>query len=256
MNLYHRPRAATPLGRWSLKRWRRSPLGRRLLQTEEQLLRQVLPDLFGRTCLQIGNWGQPERMLGAASGFAVRGAIGTLPMDGVGGVASLEQLPLLDKSVDALLLPHVHEFCRDPRPVLREASRVLSDRGTLLVLGFNPWSLWGLRRLPGLRYRLFPGGARFYSAGRLCDWLELLGFEIGRVRRYPVGPSLLAAGDDEGLQRLLGGYLILARKRVRPVNLVGRVQRANIRSLVGGLALPEARLGGNRRAGTGETPGQ
>ena len=238
-----RYRAGAPMSRYALKRWRRSRLGRRLLGAEEQELRQVLPELFGRCCLQIGNWAPPSRLLAAAGGFATRSAIGSLPVDGIGGVVALDRLPLLDKSVDAVLLPHTLEFCADPRHLLRATSRALSDRAVTIVLGFNPWSPWGMRRGLGLGYRGFPDRSRFHGASRLCDWLELLGFEIDLLRRYGFGGrGWPGPGDDTPMRRVLPAYLILARKRVRPVTPVGRLRRAEVKSFVGGLALPEGRV--------------
>ena len=56
------------------------------------------------------------------------------------------QLPIVSDSIDAVLLPHILEFATDPYAIVREADRVLVGEGRLLVLGFRPWSLWGLAR--------------------------------------------------------------------------------------------------------------
>ena len=91
------------------------------------------------------------------------------------------------KGIDAVLLPHTLEYAHSPHNVLREADRILSDRGRLFVLGFNPWGGWILRQRLGFRNRAFPPAGRFYGAGRLCDWLQLLDFEVMEVRRFGVG---------------------------------------------------------------------
>ena len=46
-----------------------------------------------------------------------------------------------------VVLPHVLEFEANPHQVLRESERVLIGEGHVVILGFNPWSLWGLWRL-------------------------------------------------------------------------------------------------------------
>jgi hypothetical protein len=50
-------------------------------------------------------------------------------------------------------------WCSDPHRLLREADRVLIDDGWMILTGFNPVSLMGLRKLvPVLRKRLITAG--------------------------------------------------------------------------------------------------
>ncbi len=233
-------RGGQPFSRYTLTLWLRSQRGRRLLALEERELRRVLPDLFGRHILQIGNWGRGQRLLSSADMLhrAVLGTVGDLDAQ---SLVEPERLPVLSQSVDAVLLPHTLEFSQLPHNVLRETSRVLTDRGRLLILGFNPWSVWGLRQRLGLRYRAFPPGARLFSPARLCDWLELLDFEVMLMRRFGVGfpwGAPRTVGEQAGLHSLLNpfmeGYLIMAKKRVIPMTLAGRLPRAQVRTLVGG----------------------
>jgi len=39
-------------------------------------------------------------------------------------------------------MPHTLEFTNDPHQVLREVDRVLIPEGHVVILAFNPWSLW------------------------------------------------------------------------------------------------------------------
>ena len=177
-----------PLTRHTLDLWLHSPRGRRLLALEEGEVRRVLPEVFGRHVLQIGSWGLDNQLINYAETLhkAVLGTVGGEPSS---ALIDPEQLPLMSKSVDAVLLPHTLEFSRSPHNVLREVNRVLNDRGRLFVLGFSPWSSWALRSLVGLRYRAFPAGARFHGVGRICDWLELLDCEVTEIRRFGVGKT-------------------------------------------------------------------
>lgn len=230
-----------PYSRHELALWLRSTRGRQLLASEERELRSVLPDLFGRHILQIGNWGRNGRLLAGAE-MLHRAVLGTVRDGHEQAVVEPDRLPVQSKTVDAALLPHTLEFSRHPHQVLREVNRILTDRGTLLILGFNPYSLWSLRRHFGMRYRAFPEGARFLSIGRLTDWLELLDFEITRVRRFGVGFPWLAPHDDAMAVALSEAYLLEAKKRVIPLTFVGRPQRAKVAPILGGVALPEARV--------------
>jgi SAM-dependent methyltransferase len=135
-------------------------------------------------------------------------------------VARLTQLPIAGDSVDAVLLPHTLEFEADPYAVLREADRVLTGEGKLLVLGFRPWSLWGLRSRIS-RAGFPPGQRRLLGERRLRDWLVLLGYEVDAPRHYlfelPWGEP---ADPAHSLRRSLlhplpaGAYLLKARKRI------------------------------------------
>lgn len=237
--------ASRPPDRVSLGIWRRSARGRELIDLEARELARLLPDVFGRHVLQIGSWAGDGALIDSA-GTLHRAVLGAHGDPAAAGVVDPQQLPLAEKSVDAVVLPHTLEFSRSPHNVLREVDRVLNDRGRLFVLGFNPWSLWSWRARLGLRHRAFPNGARFYSVGRVSDWLELLDFEVFEVRRYGVGFPWIApqsVGDGWSPASLIApfaeAYLVCARKRVLPMNFVGRVARAQVRPLVG-VAAPVA----------------
>lgn len=246
MSSWRPPQGGRPFSRRTLELWLRSPRGKQLIELERRELARVLPEVFGRHLLQIGSWGNGDELIGSAETLhrAVLGTVGEL---GAGALTEIERLPIAEKSADALVLPHTLEFTHSPHNLLREANRVLSDRGRLFVLGFNPWGLWGFRERLGLRYRAFPHGARFYSVGRLCDWLELLDLEVTEVRRFGVGfPWNAARSDGEAwsvaslTRPFAEAYLLSARKRVLPMNFVGRVSRAQVRTLVG-VATPAVR---------------
>ena len=149
-----------------------------------------------------------------------------------------------------MLLPHTLEFAPDPHEVLREAARVLTGEGELLVLGFEPIGSWSLRNA-FTRGGCPPGICRTISVPRLTEWLKLVGFEVGPAARYLYAPPVagLSTGKARGVferlgrhawPRLSGAYLLHARKRVHsmtPVRLRKRLRTA----VIGGLAEPAAR---------------
>lgn len=255
MSLKRHHGAVVPLTRAALSAWQESTRAQRLLQLEARETARQWPEVFGRHLLQIGAWDAQGHLLGGAETLH-RAVLGTFSEPGVAAVIDPARLPFADKSVDAVLLPHTLEFAGSPHEVLREINRVLNDRGRLFILGFNPWSGWALRRWLGLGHRAFPRGAHFYSAGRVCDWLQLLDFEISEVRRFGVGFPWLAphnAGEAWHPGILLQGfaesYLLAAKKRVLPMNFVGRAPRAQVRPLVG-LPVPAASVSANREPPT------
>ncbi|MBK6597928.1 MAG: methyltransferase domain-containing protein [Proteobacteria bacterium] len=132
-----------------LDSWLAGPLGRAVLLAEAELLHQALDDVFGWELVQMGLWGQPRGLLDGCRTQRNTIVAQAAPADNGDHapdvVARLSQLPIANAAVDAVLLPHTLEFEHDPYAVVREADRVLAGEGQLLVIGFRPWSLWGMR---------------------------------------------------------------------------------------------------------------
>jgi len=233
-----------------LHQWQRGPLGRALIQAEAQLLATTFDDVFGLELLQLGTWGA-ERELLAPSRIRRQSVIAESADASARGdlVARLAHLPINNASVDAVLLPHTLELTADPHAVLREADRVLVAEGQLIVLGFRPTSLWGLRAAAS-RAGFPPGLRRTLSAWRVRDWLGLLSYEIVSVRSYLFRlPRDTGAGIESAIPSILyrgwfypwpsAAYLIKARKRVYTLTPI-RPRLRERRPVFDGLAEPSA----------------
>lgn len=229
------------------------------------LLAEILPDLFGYHIVQLGGAERGDLLSSSRISHGFRINIGECAAAGAELFADAEALPLASCAVDVLVLAHVLEFADDPRRILREAERVLIGEGHLVVVGFNPWSWFGAgARLLGWRGRA-PWNGHFVSVRRLNDWLQLLGFDIVRVRRVgfrpPVQhPALLRA--TEFLEPLgahyfavMGNlYLILGRKRVEGLTPLRVTWRQRRRSLSTGVIETAGRRGrvGSVRTDSGD----
>ncbi len=193
--------------------WFNSPRAQGILREERLHLAAVLPSLFGRTMLQIGNWGDGLLQTSAHWRTGVVGPDGRSQV-----VCALESLPLVRNSVDAILLPHSLEFTDVPHRLLRETDRTLTPRGQLVILGFNPWSWWGLRQRLWRRHPAYPAGLRPLGPGRLCEWLSVLDYEVVRFERFGPKLRLWPRVLRFALVPFSANYLILARKRSLPVS--------------------------------------
>jgi SAM-dependent methyltransferase len=212
---------------------------------------EALDDVFGWELLQLGTWGVSARLLAGCRTRrrAVIADLRTASSD-VDVAARLSQLPISNGSVDAVVLPHTLEFETDPYAVVREADRVLAGEGQLIVLGFRPFSLWGFRsRAISRGYP--PGLKRMLGAGRIADWLELLGYDVSLTRNYlfapPWGGSAPRVGEPSALLRRgwikpwpAGAYLIKARKRVYTLTPLRPKMRERTQP-IGGLVKPTTR---------------
>lgn len=217
------------------------------MQREHALLRDVLASLTGFRLLQVGDWGLAPDVL-EHSATLCRWRLLTQP-DGVGDVGfDGVNLPVASGHVDALLLPHTLDLVAAPHRLLRDCERVLNDRGQLILLGFNPLSMWGMaQHIPGRGGKGFVKPARLYTAHRVCDWLRLLELEPERIVRYGVGfpfyRRIVSVPTVEGWHRLTAvawlaqAYMIVARKRVVPLTPTPLRHKRFARPTSGGIPL-------------------
>ncbi|WP_166268288.1 class I SAM-dependent methyltransferase [Marinobacter caseinilyticus] len=205
--------------------WFQTPLGRSLLSDQRRCVDAHVEGLSGARQLHVGI--SHRLPLAGSSDFGHR--IVTTPRwqpdlpEGV-AVCDPDELPFPASSMDLVILHHSADFSAYPHQVIREASRVVRGGGQMLVLGFNPLSLWGLRKLI-FRHRYGPWGGRFMFRSRMEDWLSLLDFQVESARshffRLPI--QNLQLSDKRSLVERLGVdrfvpigayYCILATKRV------------------------------------------
>jgi SAM-dependent methyltransferase len=252
--------------------WLKTPAGAYVLQWEQTHLDTAVADLFGFHALQLGlpeldalranrmphRWVATEHVAADAPAAAVAGpssdesgtaAPALPPRIAIALHCDFDALPFDSHSLDLVVLPHTLELARDPHRALREVERVLVAEGRVVIVGFNPASLWGLRQQLGRWRRKLGAGARrdlfLPSAGefmryrRLRDWLRLLSFEVeaGRFGCYrPPVVSQTWLTRYAWMERMgdrwwpvFGAvYFVVAVKRVRGMRLVGlvREQRA------------------------------
>lgn len=233
--------------------WFRSPLGQRLQQEEQQRLETILSDLFGYYLLWLDSpWPvqQPE-------GCRIRHQLaldGGRRQDGSLLRCQADALPIQADCIDTIVLPHVLEFADNPHQILREVDRCLIPEGYVVVLGFSPWGLWGLRRWLAGWNRKAPWCGRFLSAGRLRDWFSLLGFDTVQVLPISINPPLNHAGllrRMEWLNRRAtrgwpmppASYVYVARKRVMGMTPIRPRWRPRRAILSPGVAEPSQRTG-------------
>lgn len=156
----------------SFSAWLATPQGQYVQAWEQERLDALVADIFGFNALQIGF---PELETLRANRMPFRFCCCAQQHAMVKSDA--HQLPFATNSIDLVVLPHVLEFDSSPHQILREVERVLVPEGSVVVTGFNPFSLWGLRRLGARRRGEPPWQGRYLSVPRLRDWFALLGFE-------------------------------------------------------------------------------
>ena len=222
-----------------LQDWLATPVGSYLLDWEQKQLDAVVADAFGFHALQLGipvldalrSNRMPHRWLAdqqAETSEPLRCAL----------VTDFAALPFAAASLDLLVLPHALECSADPHATLREVERVLVPDGRVVICGFNPLSLWGLRQQRTKAYArlgwqtpFLPPQVDFLASWRLRDWLRLLSFDTEQVRYGCYVPPVRSVKwlTRWGFMERLGArwwpilgaaYVVVGVKRVRGMRLM------------------------------------
>jgi len=216
--------------------WFATPRGQEVLQAEREILEQVMPGLFGYHLMMTGAFDPSE--LCENSVISHRFFVSDRCLTGTKVGASTTHLPFQTNSIDAALLHHSLDFEPDPHRMLKEVARVLIPGGKVVIVGFNPFSLWGLIRLLSWRRDKLPWAARFLSAMRISDWLHLLDYSIDGVETCYF--RFLGAGKAGMIERIganhfhhLGAiYVLVATKQESCIMPVKVTQVLRQRSMV------------------------
>ncbi len=192
---------------------------------EQAYFDRTVSDIFGYNALQLG---LPEHDFLRSSRMPLRFSAG----DQAGNAVRLccAELPIASASMDLVLVPHTLEFSENPHQILREVERILMPEGSLVISGFNPRSLWGMRRALGNR-ECYPWNGNFIALPRLKDWLALLGFEVAGGRFAAYAPpfrkskwleryAFMEAAGDRWWAVSGGIYFLHAIKRVHGMRLI------------------------------------
>lgn len=219
-----------------------SPPGRYALAWEQQHLNAAVADIFGYHALQLGlpeidalrENRMPLRFCASDRLLDARLYVNEGGHTKVAVINRFEELPFAAASIDLVVMPHILEFAHEPHQVLREVDRVLVPEGHVVITGFNPASLWGLRQvLSRLGAAPFlPRAGQFIGLPRLKDWLKLLSFEVNRGRfgcyspwarsdRWLARWRFLEKAGDRWWPVLGSIYMLTAVKRVRGMRLIG-----------------------------------
>ena len=241
--------------------WTGTSLGKSLVRREQEQLDSMLRNVYGPVGVQYGalefsNYIQSSNAIRRFHS-PYRHPPGEPRPSAVSLLNSLpESMPFDTKSVNVLIMPHVLEFSEDPHQVLRESARVLVPEGHLVLVCFNPVSLWGIRRaLAKLLNKRPPAPwrGRFFGLSRVKDWLSVLGFDVvsgSPVCFLPPLKSKKLRAKFEFLEKAGARWwpmwaavliLVVRKREIGLTPLVPRWQRK--KSIATGLAEPATRNG-------------
>ena len=231
--------------------WPHGPLAANLFGEEKNRCAKYLAKLFGYHLLKIGDLGHSD-LLNTSSishKIVMHFIDDNSRTDSCDFLGDQAFLPIASDSMDVVVLSHVLEFVDNPHKLLREVERTLIGEGHLVIIGFNPWSLWGLWRALLFWRERPPWNGHFYGMARIKDWLTLLDLEFLESERFFYRPPIK---NSRWLQKLVfvesigkhcwpffgGVYVILAKKRVVPLTPMKMRWRARRQLIASGLVEP------------------
>ncbi len=200
--------------------WYERPFGSSVFRIEKACISTLCEGLKG-PYLEVGvGTGRFSKALGIEYGLDT--SMGVLKLAKGRGITVVqgagESLPFRDGCFGAVFIIVTICFVREPLKVLREASRVLRDDGSV-ILGLipreSPWAAYYIKK--GEAGNVFYKIARFYSRDELEEMLSLAGLRITRacstLFHEPTEEPVEFEPPKEGLH-LDAGFVSLIAKKV------------------------------------------
>jgi SAM-dependent methyltransferase len=166
--------------------WYQTPRGKLLKDLEAEYLKKSITVSCKQNILQIGGLGWESEFIDCSlyKSYTVLDAKG-LGCDKAQKIQSKAYcLPLRTDSMDMIIVPHLLEFDTHRFQTMREIERVLKPEGLLVILNFNPWSLWVRYQFLWDKKMADSWGGHFISRARVLDWLKLLNFEVSMSSEF------------------------------------------------------------------------
>jgi len=218
-----------------MDRWLKSPAGNSVIQAEKAAFSELVPSGFYARSLQVGLPEIPylngiesrERYIVGEESHIIAAHSEANRQRGVKchyAAACPFALPFPERSQNLIVLPHTLDHYENPHDVLREVNEILEPEGCLVIMGFNIFSLYGCVHILMGKTGRMPWSGKFYSVGRVQDWLLLLGYDLVGARmlvyrppinseRYQVKMNFLEKAGNRWWPGLGGVYLIVGKKR-------------------------------------------
>ncbi|CDG20433.1 conserved protein of unknown function [Xenorhabdus poinarii G6] len=198
--------------------WAELPWGEYYRAALEHQLAPWWPKIFGFHLVKVGNLSTEIDTRPCLVSHQVNIGLQGKNLD---VITDPHYLPFASKSVDACLLAHILTYSMTPHWLLREVDRIMIDDGWLVISGFNPISLLGVKKITAQIGCRQPCQAQMFSIRRQLDWLRLLNYEVMHHANFHVLPWQKSEKRFLPSDRSMFGCLnvIIARKRTIPLTL-------------------------------------
>ena len=165
-----------------------SPRGKLLQALEIKYLKKSISVSCKQTVLQIGALDFEDEFIDCSlyQRFTILDNFAAGIYSATKIQAKAFNLPIQSEIIDLIILPHLLEFDAHRFQTMREVERILKPEGILIILNFNPWSVW-LRSQYFWDKRLAESWqGHFITRSRILDWLKLLNFELKTTTEFEI----------------------------------------------------------------------
>jgi SAM-dependent methyltransferase len=157
-----------------------TPRGKLLQTMEANYLKRCITVSCKQKLLQIGGLDWEDEFIDCSlySNYVILDGKGMGTANALKVNAKAFNLPIQSESMDLVIIPHMLEFDAHRFRTMREVHRVLKPGGDLVILNFNPISLYVRFQFLWDKKLGESWRTQFMSRSRVSDWLKLLNFEV------------------------------------------------------------------------------
>jgi SAM-dependent methyltransferase len=158
--------------------WLTQFLGKCVLEAEQKTLTRIYAEYYGKYAVLIG---VPHQYSLLTSNVMSNHVMISPLINKHAHIESIEsdfyELPIVPGSIDLVVLPHTLEFVDNPHRLLLEACKIVKPEGDIIILGFNPFSFWGLKKYL-TKNKNNPWNGNSIRMNQVIQWLKLADFQI------------------------------------------------------------------------------
>lgn len=209
----------------ALHLWHKTPLGQGVWDVVCKEVTSLTSDFFGQRLLVVGTLDVSEWLTRCPMTERIWLSTAMSTQDAT-VCAGVHSLPFADDSIDAIIVPFAFEWLLQLDDVIAELSRVLIPQGNMLIVGFNPMSLWGLMH-PLQKDKLPPFHGRLLRMGYIRQLLTQANCVVDEIKSCYYGlPSHHVNLANRQISETLGRlgwpswgsvYMMHAHKQVIPI---------------------------------------
>tara|TARA_B100000035_G_scaffold270180_1_gene244394 strand:+ start:4310 stop:5020 length:711 start_codon:yes stop_codon:yes gene_type:complete len=96
-----------------------------------------------------------------------------------------KKLPFEDNSHDVIILSHGLEYTHNPYHLMREIDRIATDDATIVLIGFNKFSLWTAIKIFSSKA---PWNINFMSPYIIKEWFKILEYKMNYSKTFGFVP--------------------------------------------------------------------